>query len=816
MKEVEIIKYELGGIRNPGLKIIGVYKKNLNIMLLGDNEKIEYNVDIDKKNKEFTLTAVVKNKKLIQLINKENNTIILNLKNKLIKRVLCKLKSLFYFQGYQFYKNECIGIGRISLEGVLHPKLTMIGKFKGENRQLKIIANNKKLKYEIIPTADKNEFYYTINLTKNQKNILVFYEKDLILKIKNKISYRIIKKIASILKRTIKKIYHIFYVLYRGTRAAWKQYHFIIPPRLWKKYWIEFKNKMQSTQNSLFYNMNNKEEYNKWLIENESFEKEKKLKYQPLISLLIPVYNIDCTYLSECIDSILEQIYQNFEICLVDDASSNLETIATLKEYEKKDKRIKVKYRKKNGHISNATNDALKMAKGVFIGLVDNDDLLTKNALYEVVNVLNTNKNIDFIYSDEDKMDLNGMRCFPHFKPDFSPDTLMSLNYICHFSVIRKSIIKKVGGFEVGLEGAQDHDLFLKISEVTNKFYHIPKILYHWRMIEGSTSATLSNKSYAQDKGILAVEHALKRRNLTGEVLKDESGYYIVNYDIKKKPLISIIIPTKDYSDILDKCLVSIYEKTTYRNYEIIIVNNNSQEEKTFALFKKYQKEHKNFKVIDANMEFNYSKINNMAVKNAKGEYIVLLNNDTEVITPNWLEIMVGYASLNHIGAVGAKLLYPDGTVQHGGVILGLGGVASHAYIGASRHEYGAYGRLRVPYNYSAVTAACLMVKKEKFLSVNGLEENLKVAYNDIDFNIKLLEKGFYSIFLPQVELYHHESKSRGYDTTTEKYERFLKEAEFMNKKWKDILNEDKFYNKNYSKKGWFVLDKKKKEKDSK
>lgn len=809
MKEVEIVKYELGGIKNPCLKIIGTYKQNLNLVLYGDTEKLNFELDENKKMKEFVLTALVKSKKELRLINDGKEVFFL--KNKFYKRFLHKLKSCFHLKYYHLYKNNNIGIANIIIDGVIHPKLTLVGKFKVKNEKIKIQSNNDELEYSIIPTPDKNDFYYIVNLTSKNKKIEVFYKNDLIVVIKNRFILRFLNKIYNLLKKILKKIYHIFYVLYRGIRAAWKQYHFIIPPRLWKKYWIDLKNKMHSVDNNLFYNMDNKKDYNKWLEFNETSEEVKSLKYNPLISLLIPVYNIEPIYLKECIESILQQTYRNFEICLVDDASTNKETIETLKEYEK-NKYIKIKYRKKNGHISNATNDALKLATGEFVGLIDNDDLLSKNALYEVVKVLNEDKKIDFIYSDEDKLDEFGVRCFPHFKPDFSPDTLMSLNYICHFSVMRKSLVKKVGGFEIGLEGAQDHDLFLKMSDVTNKFYHIPKILYHWRMIEGSTAATLSNKSYAQDKGKIAIENALKRRNLKGKVLKDVSGYYLVKYNVKKNPLISIIIPTRDYSNILEKCLSSLYEKTTYKNFEVIVVNNNSQEEKTFQLFKKYKENYQNFRVIDANMEFNYSKINNMAVEKAKGEYIVLLNNDTEIITPDWLEIMVGYASLNHIGTVGVKLLYPDNTVQHGGVILGLGGVASHAYIGASRNEYGAYGRLRVPYNYSAVTAACLMVKREKFLNVNGLEEKLKVAYNDIDFNIKLLEKGFYNIFLPQVELYHHESKSRGYDTTTEKYERFLKESDFMNKKWKDILDNDKFYNINYSKKGWFVLDRIRKE----
>ena len=449
------------------------------------------------------------------------------------------------------------------------------------------------------------------------------------------------------------------------------------------------------------------------------------------------------------------------------------------------------------------------MAKGEFIALVDNDDLLSENALYEVVKVLNDNKKLDFIYSDEDKINLDGKRCDPHFKPDWSPDTLLSLNYICHLSVLRTKIVNEIGGFTVGLEGAQDHDLFLRFTEKTDRIYHIPKILYHWRMVEGSTSMTISNKSYATDKGKIAIENALKRRKIDAHVEKDEvSTYYRVVYNLKKEPKVSIIIPTKDYASTLEKCLKSLYSITSYKNYEVIVVNNNSIEKETFNLFDKYKQKYKNFRVLDANIEFNYSKINNMAVKESDAEYIVLLNNDTEIIQEDWLTIMVGYAMQPHVGAVGPKLLYPDTTVQHAGVILGLGGVASHAYIGSKRNSLGMYGRLRVPYDYSAVTAACLVVKKSKFEEVGCLEEDLKVAYNDVDFNIKLLKKGYYNVCVPQVELFHFESKSRGLDTTTEKYKRFLQESDYMYNKWKYEIENDKFYNDNFTKKYWFYLDK--------
>ena len=600
--------------------------------------------------------------------------------------------------------------------------------------------------------------------------------------------------------------------LYRGTKSVWTRYHFLVPPKKWKRYAMSFWKVVTNGRIRPYLDPFKDGDYRAWLRDSEKDTRHKELKYRPMISVLIPVYNAEEKYLKECIESVLAQEYENFEICIVDDASTSKETLNVLVEYEKNDK-IRIKHRKKNGHISRATNDALEMAKGEFVALLDNDDVLAKNALYEVVNVLNEDRNLDFIYSDEDKLNLGGERCLPHFKPDYSPDTLLSLNYICHLAVIRTKVMREVGGFAVGLEGAQDHDLFLKVVEKTDRIYHIPKSLYHWRMTKGSTALSLDNKDYANDKGKLAVEVALKRRGLSAKVEKDRlSTYYRVIYDLSEEPLVSVIIPTKDHAKITEKCLESVYARTTYENYEVILVDNRSEEKQTFELFEKYEKKFDNFRVVKADMEFNYSKINNLAVKEAKGEVLILLNNDTEIITPEWMTWMVGYAVQPHVGAVGAKLLYSDGTNQHAGVILGLGGVAGHAYIGKGRDELGAYGRLRVPYDYGAVTAACLCVEKKKFEEVGGLEEKgLKVAFNDIDFNMKLLNKGYYNVLLPMVELYHYESKSRGADTAPEKRERFEREVRFMQKKWGKKLLNDRFYNPNLSLRWDFVLDRKKK-----
>lgn len=591
----------------------------------------------------------------------------------------------------------------------------------------------------------------------------------------------------------------------------WKRHHFLIPPRLLKRYIKSFFGNI--SDNNVYEHFTDpldQNSYLEWLDNQEDEEEVMKFKYKPLISIVVPVYNVDADILGECIDSVLNQTYTNFELCLVDDCSSKKETVLCLKEYEKKDKRIKVVYRKKNGHISEATNSAIGIASGEFIGLLDNDDMLASNALYEVVKVLNKDKSIDMIYTDEDKIALNGKRYFPHFKSDFAPDSLLSSNYICHFTVLRKSIVDELGGLRSEYNGSQDYDLFLRFTEKTDKIYHIPKILYHWRMIEGSTSSDASSKNYAYIAGQRALEDTMKRRGIKAKInLIGTPQMYEVEYLIDKEPLISIIIPTKDKSDILKRCLDSIYKKTTYKNYEVIVIDNNSREKSTFKLLDSYKSKHNNFSYYTYKCEFNYSYLNNEGVKKAKGEYVVLLNNDTEVISGDWISKMVGYASQNHIGCVGVKLLYPTDTIQHCGVVIGCSGVAAHAFVGTSLDNFGYFGRLVAPHNYSAVTAACLMVSKAKFKEVKGLDEQLKVAYNDVDFNIKLLDKGYYNVVLPGVKLYHYESISRGYDLDDKNKQRFISEVKYISNKWGDTLLDDKFYNSNLSNYYPFFVDKK-------
>lgn len=553
--------------------------------------------------------------------------------------------------------------------------------------------------------------------------------------------------------------------------------------------------------------------FNENMYQNWITSTEKPLRYQeannvevfdysPMISILIPVFNVDRVWLEKCIDSIKNQWYTNWEICIADDASTKKETIDFLNEL-KTETRIKVVLRKDNGHISAATNSALQEAEGEFIALVDNDDELSENALYEVVKILNKNKDLNMIYSDEDKIGENGQRFSPHFKPDWSPDLIMNQNYVSHLGVYKTSIAKKIGGFREGYEGAQDHDFILRFVEMIDKstIFHIPKILYHWRTIEGSTASKANEKNYAYNNGIKTIEDALKRRKTPGKVTSGMlPGIYDIEYKILKDSKVSIIIPTKNGYEDLKQCVNSILEKTTYTNYEIIIANNGSDDSEVLELFLEYQNLLKTkFKVVDIDIPFNYSRINNIAAKEASGDYLLFLNNDTSIISNNWIETMLGFAQYDRIGCVGAKLWYFDDTIQHAGVILGLGGVAGHSFVNSDKNDPGYYGRLYVNYNYTAVTAACLMVSKNNFEAVGGFDEQLEVAFNDIDLCIRVYQLGRDNVWAHNAELYHYESKSRGYEDTPEKERRFKREIKMMKSKHGVFLLNDPAYNENFS-----------------
>ncbi|MDF5709102.1 MAG: glycosyltransferase [Nostoc sp. S4] len=545
--------------------------------------------------------------------------------------------------------------------------------------------------------------------------------------------------------------------------------------------------------------------YQKWLNQNypnraaleKMIKTAKLLAYKPTISLIMPVFNTPARFLQEAIESVLNQVYPYWELCIADDYSTDNYIREILKDYSSKDSRIKVVFRTENGHISRCSNSAIEIATGEFIALLDHDDLLTPDALYEIALLLNKHPEADMIYSDEDKIDENCKLRDPFFKPDWCPDSFLSRMYTCHLGTYRRELVNAIGGFRIGYEGSQDYDLVLRLTEKTKKIFHIPKILYHWRIHPQSAASKPDQKPYAVKAAEKALVDALARRGEHGQVTQTPNlvGHYIIRYTINDYKLVSIIIPTRDLGNVLDKCLTSIFEKTTYPNYEVILIDNGSQEENTANIISKWQqKESSRFRCYQLDIPFNYSKINNYAVNQAKGDYLLFLNNDIEVITTDWINAMVEQAQRPSIGAVGALLLYPDNTVQHAGVLMGIGGVANHSHKHYSVNSPGYFGQILTVNNYLVVTAACLMCRREVFKAVSGFEEQLEVAFNDVDLCLKIVEQGYKNIYLPHVMLYHYESKSRGSDDTPTKLARFLKEIEYMEKKWKNFIEYDPCY----------------------
>lgn len=539
-------------------------------------------------------------------------------------------------------------------------------------------------------------------------------------------------------------------------------------------------------------------EYQAWITKNEGcIENDYGFIYEPKISIVIPVYNVEDDILIECIESIRGQIYKNWELCLVDDASTWDSVRRTLQKYEE-DEKIHVIYRKENGHIAKTTNDGIAIADGEFIAFSDCDDVLAPNALLEVVKVLNKNMQIDFIYSDEDKLSEDGKyRHSPFFKPDWSPDTFMSLMYTNHLGVYRTSIVKEIGGLRSEVNGSQDYDFTLRFMEKSNnkRVAHIPKVLYYWREREGSAASTPQAKPYAIEANRKLKEEALRRRGLRGKVEYMEDLYqFRIVYENSDNPLVSIVIPSKDNFQILKQCLDSVEAHTSYKNYEIILVDNGSSD----VVRKSIEDyiEGKNISYIYQPMKFNFSKMCNIGAEQASGEFILLLNDDIEVCQDDWLDIMVGQASLDYTGAVGVKLYYPNSNIiQHVGVVnLGVG--PSHSWVGEEDTQSYYFGRNKLTYNYLAVTAACLMVSKEKYWEVGGLEEAFAVAYNDMDFCFKLYEHGYYNVVRNDVQLFHHESVSRGLDhESEEKMKRLLEERKKLYERHPKLEKYDPFYN---------------------
>ncbi len=524
------------------------------------------------------------------------------------------------------------------------------------------------------------------------------------------------------------------------------------------------------------------------------------LPARPKISIIMATYNTPTNFLREAIQSVVDQIYPDWELCIADDASSLRHVRAVIDEYVDRDpERIKVTYRDQNGHISHASNSALDLASGEFVGFLDHDDLLTSEALFEIALLLNRQPDCDIVYTDEDKIDPNRALRDPYFKPDWSPDTFLSRMYTCHFSVYRRSLVESVGRLRPGFEGSQDWDLMLRASEQTKKIYHVPRVLYHWRMHDASTASSAAAKPYATGAAMRAIEEALDRRNEPGVVREVENcpGTFLVRYAIAQPKKVSIIIPTRNHGEDVDRCLRSIVEKTTYRDFEILLIDNGSTERHSLSAFDAWAKRDTRVRVIKYDVPFNFSKINNFGVSQSTGDYILLLNNDTELITPDWLEAMVEQTQRPTIGAAGPLLLYPDRTIQHAGVIVGIGGVAGHSHKHFPMTAIGYFQALTSVTNYTALTGACLMVQRSKFNEVGGLDEDLTVAFNDVDFCLKLVAAGYRNIYLPHVKLVHFESKSRGYETTKEKVARFERETELMIDRWKTDSVPDPCYSPN-------------------
>lgn len=524
--------------------------------------------------------------------------------------------------------------------------------------------------------------------------------------------------------------------------------------------------------------------------------------YKPKISIIMPVYDPPPLFLKKALDSVLSQVYQNWELCIADDASTNTEIHNILKKYKEEDPRIKLILRQTNGHISLASNSALELATGDFVTFLDHDDELTPHALYMVINELNENQNLDLIYSDEDAINKNNKPISHHFKPDWDPDLFFSYNYICHLAVYRRSILDKIGGLRTGFEGAQDYDLCLRfISEINDdkKIAHIPHILYHWRAITGSTALSISEKSYAKFVGQKALQDYFDKTEnkvIVGPA-KNPTTFRIHFSLPESQPSVSIIIPTKNSYKILKKCIDSLLEKTTYKSFEIVVVDNQSDETNSLDYLNTIQKDPQ-ITVLKYEKPFNYSAINNFAVQHVKSGLIAFLNNDIEVISPDWLNEMVSHALRKNVGAVGAKLLYQNDTLQHCGVIVGLGELAAHSHRFLRKTTNGYHCRPVLTQNLSAVTAACMVLRKSVFEEVNGFDEkNLPITYGDVDLCLKIRAKGYLIVWTPFAELYHYESASRGLDVTPEKKQRYNKERNYMLKRWKSVIENDPYYNPN-------------------
>nr|WP_317361834.1 glycosyltransferase family 2 protein [uncultured Blautia sp.] len=547
--------------------------------------------------------------------------------------------------------------------------------------------------------------------------------------------------------------------------------------------------------------------YTKWYPEHMALESELEQQrkttfaYAPLISIVIPLYNTPVPYLKELLDSVQAQTYPNFQLCLAD-GSDNSRTGDYIRENYGTDKRIQYKLLENNAGISENTNEAIKMATGEFIMFSDHDDTLAPNALFEIVKEMNEHPGTDVVYTDEDKVTMDGKRYFdPHFKPDFNLDMLRCNNYICHIFVVKREILEQVGMLRKEFDGAQDFDFILRCCEKAENIRHVAKILYHWRNHPASTAGNPESKMYAYEAGRNAVQAHYDRIGMKAEVsMTEQWGRYRTKLFVEGEPLVTIIIPNKDHKKELKTCVDSLFEKTSYQNFEILIIENNSTGKEIFAYYKELEAAHENVRVLTWEKEFNYSAINNFGAEHARGEYLLLLNNDIEVKTENWMEEMLSYCQREDVGIVGAKLLFPNEKIQHAGVILGMGpsGTAGHLFYNFPGDQFVYAGRSQTTQDLSAVTAACMMVKKELYQKVGGMDEAFQVAFNDIDFCLRVRETGKLVVFQAYAELYHHESLTRGYETSQKNKKRFKEEIKLFKTRWKDLLEAgDPYYNPN-------------------
>jgi glycosyltransferase involved in cell wall biosynthesis len=523
--------------------------------------------------------------------------------------------------------------------------------------------------------------------------------------------------------------------------------------------------------------------------------------HPPLISVVVPVFNAPRRYLRAALDSVVNQIYPNWELCVADDASTASHVAHVLSDFAAKDSRIKIVSRSTNGGISAATNSAIAIATGEFIAFLDHDDVLPRHALYMVAREIVRDARLDVIYTDEDKLDRRGRRYDPHFKSDWNLDLFRSQNMISHLGVYRASLVREVGGLRPEFDGAQDYDLTLRIVERTapQRIRHIPHILYHWRAAVGSAARSAGEKPHAVEVARKAVADYLRRQRVEADVAFAPGAQFLeVAYRLDREPLVSIIIPTKDRRDLLSRCVSGILERTRYHNLELLIVDNRSEEPATCAYLDAIAADPR-VRVVRYDERFNFSLLNNWAAGHAVGEVLLFLNNDTEVIGPDWLRHMVANACRAEVGAVGAKLLYPNGRVQHAGVILGIGGVGGHVNLGRPRDDPGYFSRAVLQQNLSAVTAACLAMRRAVFDEVGGFNGDLRVAFNDVDLCLRIRQCGYLIVWTPLAELYHHESATRGPDLLSVRHREFVQEIEYMRSKWGWTLDHDPYFNPNLS-----------------